>query len=54
MSKCVVTWVLVVLPLVHHPLPAQTVSPEEAKATKHVRVFVEGDSSVIPKFIKLA
>jgi hypothetical protein len=54
MSKYVAAWVLVVLPLLQQPLPAQNVSPEETKETKHVRVFVEGDSSVIPKFIKLA
>ncbi len=54
MSKDILVSNLVALLLVHHPLYAQTARQEETKATKHVRVFVEGDSSVIPKFIKLA
>ena len=29
-------------------------SPQESTQTKHVRVFLEGDTSDIPKFVKVA
>jgi hypothetical protein len=54
MSKHTVTWVFLVLSLLPHPLSAEAGGPGEENGTRYVRVFIEGDSSVIPKFIKLA
>jgi hypothetical protein len=54
MFKRGLVWTLSILLVTLHPMVGRAKEQTETPGTKNVRVFVEGDSSEIPKFIKLA
>lgn len=54
MRKCTSLYLVILLAISARSLPGVVRTTDDKKERKHVKVFIEGDTSVVPKFIKVA